>query len=484
MLTNASALRPQIATVFDPRRNSWFRYVIAFIAFVASLTVRFALNPWLGSDRGFIIFVPAIILTTFIAGFGPAVFAAVLAGVAISYFFVPAYGSFGPTADGMVGLATYVIGATAGIVLVHRLRTTNTRLDAERARAEELARQQTLLNDALQIAKQRLEFSLEASGAATWGWNVRENTLDQWTLEYQRLFGFGPNDPETIEIWLARIHPTDRSHITNRMTQIMENAGDDIWSEEFRIIHPDKGERWIFGLGRAFRDSSGRAIRMAGVNMDITDRKRAEEREQLLVRELQHRTKNFFAVVQAIAARTLTGQQTLHQAREAFVGRLMTLARADYQLTSSKLTATSLQELLDSEMAPFAGRYVASGPNVLLPANVVQNFALAVHELATNAAKYGAFGTPDGRILISWTMNTNGEADSVKFAWRETGGPTVVKPERSGFGTSLLTATLGHARIEFAPDGFRYEVDVPIASVNRTAKNDTSQPKTHVRADE
>jgi PAS domain S-box-containing protein len=146
----------------------------------------------------------------------------------------------------------------------------------ERKRAEEELRR----------ARLRLELSLQASGAVTWGWNVVEDRLDEWTPQYRRLYGFAPDESTTVETWLTRVHPDDRARLSDRVQQILDTPGDDEWNEEFRVIHPELGERWIFGLGRAFRDEAGRVLRMTGVNLDITGRKRQEEeRSRLLASE-------------------------------------------------------------------------------------------------------------------------------------------------------------------------------------------------------
>jgi PAS domain S-box-containing protein len=146
----------------------------------------------------------------------------------------------------------------------------------ERKRAEEELRR----------ARLRLELALQASGAFTWGWNVVEDRLDEWTPQYRRLYGFALDEPATVETWLTRVHPDDRARLSDRVQQILDTPGDDEWNEEFRVIHPELGERWIFGLGRAFRDEAGRVLRMTGVTMDITGRKRQEEeRSRLLASE-------------------------------------------------------------------------------------------------------------------------------------------------------------------------------------------------------
>jgi PAS domain S-box-containing protein len=195
------------------------------------------------------------------------------------------------------------------------------------------------------------------------------------------------------------------------------------------------------------------------------DRKRADETEKILVAELQHRTKNLFAVIQALALRSLRGNNVLDDARRAFIGRLTVLARSYERLTNKSWKGASLKDLVRLELEQFGSQAAIDGNDVILSPQAAQNFALALHELATNAAKYGALSNSDGDVAIGWTVvGTNGRG-VLQFSWREKGGPPLVKPQRDGFGTSLLKLTLGEARIEYAPDGLIFEVDLPLDQI-------------------
>jgi two-component sensor histidine kinase len=190
-------------------------------------------------------------------------------------------------------------------------------------------------------------------------------------------------------------------------------------------------------------------------------KKRSEEREKLLVRELQHRAKNIFSVVLALAHQSLRGNGVAKETRDAFVARLHTLARADARLATSAWYGAKLDEVVRGELEPFAGRFEICGEEIYLNPQATQNFALAVHELATNASKYGALSVDIGKVIIGWT---NG-GSSLGFRWEERHGPSVSEPTRSGFGGTLLKATLGDGRISFAESGLIYEVDVPLADI-------------------
>jgi two-component system, chemotaxis family, CheB/CheR fusion protein len=198
---------------------------------------------------------------------------------------------------------------------------------------------------------------------------------------------------------------------------------------------------------------------------DYLERKRAEETEKTLVREIQHRSNNIFAVIDAIAHRTLSGDSTLDQARKAFGGRLQALARAHQQLTKSNWSGANLRDIVRLELEPFAARATARGDNnVIVSPQHTQNFSLVLHELAANAVKYGALSNSTGQVNISWKVTENGDNKVLKFQWREHGGPAVVGPKRQGFGTLLLKSIFPEIQLDFGRRGLSCEIDVPLAN--------------------
>jgi two-component sensor histidine kinase len=161
--------------------------------------------------------------------------------------------------------------------------------------------------------------------------------------------------------------------------------------------------------------------------------------------------------------RTLSGSCSLDEARVAFVGRLHTLARANQQLANRAWRGASLNDVIQSELEPFAGRFkIDAEKDITLSPQAAQNFALAVHELATNAAKYGALSVPQGKVTIGWTIG----AEKLNFRWQEREGPPVAFPRRKGFGTTLLSATLGDGLTQFPAEGFSYEIDLALSAVS------------------
>lgn len=202
------------------------------------------------------------------------------------------------------------------------------------------------------------------------------------------------------------------------------------------------------------------------LKVEVAERKRAEERLSLLVSELTHRVKNLLAVLQSIAVRTLSDTHTIADARRILVGRLHALARAHELLTEACWKGADLGHIVNSEVSGFSDRVRASGPEVFLTASAVQTFALVVHELATNAAKYGALVNAEGQIGVTWSIIEKDDARLLEFRWKETGGPPVVPTTRKGFGLTLIgtmASSMSSApTIDFAPEGISCTIRVPL----------------------
>lgn len=206
---------------------------------------------------------------------------------------------------------------------------------------------------------------------------------------------------------------------------------------------------------------------------DIGLRKQAEARQQLLVNELNHRVKNALATVQAIAAQSLRGAHVPAEARESFTARLMALASANDVLVAENWEGARLEAVARRVASPYEGdsepeRFQISGPDVHLSPAAATAFALALHELATNAAKYGALSRPDGRVRLSWAIEDAGQGGLFKLTWSEQGGPVARPPERTGFGTRLIEKGLaselgGQVSLDYAPEGLTCRVVAPLS---------------------
>jgi two-component sensor histidine kinase/FixJ family two-component response regulator len=204
---------------------------------------------------------------------------------------------------------------------------------------------------------------------------------------------------------------------------------------------------------------------------EVHERKQAEERLTILVQELAHRVKNLLSVFQSITARTLTGARTIDEGREILIGRLQSLGHAHELLTEASWRGADLGATVNAELAGFSERVRVSGPAVQLSPSGVQTFALIVHELSTNAAKYGALSNADGEVEVEWSVDGNGgETSYMDFCWQERGGPLVKPASHEGFGLSLISAvgSNGSSRpaVDFAPSGFVCKLRVPLETIS------------------
>ncbi|WP_375455119.1 sensor histidine kinase [uncultured Methylobacterium sp.] len=220
--------------------------------------------------------------------------------------------------------------------------------------------------------------------------------------------------------------------------------------------------------------ADGRPERILAVSRDITELKRNEARQTLLMQELAHRVKNTLALVQAVAAQTLRNAASLEEAGEALGARLLALAQAHDVLMQGAWASASLAGLVAGAVALHGdgapGRFVVSGPDLTLGARHGLTLALMLHELGTNAAKYGALSTGTGQVAVTWAVESAGAAATLRFRWEESGGPPVSPPTRTGFGTRLIARSLSHGfggavSLAFPPSGAVLTFAAPLASV-------------------
>jgi len=220
-------------------------------------------------------------------------------------------------------------------------------------------------------------------------------------------------------------------------------------------------------------DDAGKPIGVHSIARDVSERKDAEARQTVLIRELQHRTKNLLAVIQSIVTNTLAHSRDLKSANDAMIGRLHALARAQEFISAGSTAGVALRELVEAELTGFATRFKIDGVPLVVGGAFAQQFALVVHELATNAAKYGSLSTPAGRVLISWEITGRSDEPMLGFSWLERGGPPVAAPTEQGFGSQLLSVASSEApRISYGANGLEFRLNVPLGEVMRASKVD------------
>ena len=289
--------------------------------------------------------------------------------------------------------------------------------------------------------------------------------------QIRRILGVGPGEDRDLDSALNFVHPDDRKEVGVRKRQIL--ASEQQYQLTYRIRRPDGEVRWVMDRGQVERDAAGKALRVVGLLVDITDLKEAEQRQRLLFEELNHRVKNTLAIVQSLAQQTQRSKPDPQEFTRAFGERIMSLSRAHDLLTRTAWQGALLKEIVSTVLEPFtayAGRIEVSGDAVELPANITITLALMLNELATNAAKFGALSTDAGKVEISWTVTPmktqDGEGLVVDFIWQERDGPPVAPPKHRGFGSRLLAASAqqikGELDAQFAPEGLRCRLRFPV----------------------
>ena len=264
-------------------------------------------------------------------------------------------------------------------------------------------------------------------------------------------------------------HPDDANRVRQGFLDTVAR-GLDSYEVEYRIIRPSDGEqRWIFGRGRTVRDGRGTPVRYSGVDIDITDRKRAEEHVRLLMNELNHRANNLLTVVQALAHQTADNADAKAFAKR-LSQRIAGLAASNSLLVSGKWQGVELAPLIRSQLSPFVvdleARVALDGPSLRLTPAADQAVGMALHELATNAIKHGALSSPGGTIRIDWSVAEPSAQASFCLTWTERGGPPVAPPQRTGFGRTVIERMIAQAldgttALDFAPAGIVWRFTCP-----------------------
>ena len=237
--------------------------------------------------------------------------------------------------------------------------------------------------------------------------------------------------------------------------------------KEFTGLRSD-GFEFPVEIGLSCIQDSNRTVVTAAI-CEISERKKIEDRRDFLTSELKHRAQNLITVIEVIAGRTFSDEQPVQQAKITFLGRLRALSKAYAVLSDSGFQRAQLADILRQEVDAFSNRIAISGCDVAVSASAAQQFSIVVHELATNSLKYGALSSPDGRISIDAKMKDEDGENLFSFRWVESDGPPVFKPERQGFGTTLLLDPCRqfcrHATLDYRPDGLRYTLDVPVEAI-------------------
>ena len=315
----------------------------------------------------------------------------------------------------------------------------------------------------LREQEEMLRLSQEAGGIGAFDINLSSRAITV-TNQIRQIFGIAPDSNITIELFENLMSPSEHNQAGNSESLALPSSG----HSEYRIQRLDnKEERWVALSTELIPDDEGNTIRMRGIVQDITGRKLAEEQQAMLTAELVHRSKNILAIIQGIANQTLRNTTSAEGARAAFEARIMALSKAqDVLIHGTKSSSADLADIVSNSLSVHAGadekRIRITGTSAILGSRQSLSMVMALHELGTNAVKYGALSTADGYIEISWYFD-NGR---FLFHWAERNGPVVIKPERRGFGSRLIERTLaaslgGTAELHYQPQGLEFQLNAP-----------------------
>ena len=328
--------------------------------------------------------------------------------------------------------------------------------DQTERRAAEEQKQKSLMHD-------RLQFALDAAQLGWWHYDPLRRVISGDTRS-KEIFDVTADEMPFEEI-MKRVHPDDAEKVWAALEPTLDPVHPKRSATECRLRPGDGEMRWVEVHGGAFFGQG--AMSIVGTVQDITERKEREERQHLLVREVNHRTKNMLSVVHAIANQTATA--TADDFVERFSERIKALAASQDLLVCNDWQGVEIEDLVRAQLAPFAnliGHIAMYGPKLRLNAAAAQAVGLALHELATNAVKYGALSMDTGRADIGWGT----DCGAFRMSWTEREGPPVSAPQRRGFGTTVMKTMTersldGAVDLDYAPSGMTWRLTCPAANV-------------------
>jgi PAS domain S-box-containing protein len=293
-----------------------------------------------------------------------------------------------------------------------------------------------------------------------------------WSDEEKRIYGLDPGGPTPVygEMLRRHTHPDDASKLDHDFHDAFEKRA--VFENESRIVRSDGSISWIYNRAQPYFDAAGTLTKYIGATIDITERKRHEEHVQLLMREVNHRSKNLLGLILSIARRTASTDAEDFIRR--FSERIQSLAAAQDLLVKHEWRAVPLADLVRSQLSHFGdligGRICIAGPALSITAAASQALGMALHELATNAAKYGALSRESGRLAIIWSVQAEGPEAQFDLSWEEQGGPRVATPQWRGFGSTVTSSMVkmsvgGQVSIDYAPNGLQWRLTCPAGNI-------------------
>jgi two-component sensor histidine kinase len=321
---------------------------------------------------------------------------------------------------------------------------------------------------AIDRQKRNFDLAMTASKMGTWRYTIADN-ICLYDENAQRLYGLSAaaflHDEEGVK---AKFHDDDLELMWSRVGAALDPNGDGRYEVEYRVKQSDGAWRWLSAWGLVEFDGDGpdrRPVAITGASRDLTDRKEAEAFQRLLLNELKHRVKNTLSTVQAIITQTLGSATDFESAKDALEQRFVSMAKAHDVLIANSWTGASLKDVVSQTLEAFSpSQTEISGDDVEISSRQTLGMSMALHELATNAAKYGALSCPEGKVAVQWAVHDN----VLQLDWREQGGPRVSPPTRKGFGTRLLERLLvgelgGTITLDYQATGVHCQITAALA---------------------
>jgi len=349
--------------------------------------------------------------------------------------------------------------------LVHRLEQLAS-LAASLIKLKEETRRRTVAAEALSRDEKRHALALDAANVASWLWDISTGTVSGNETFY-RMLGVRPGKPMSARKFFMLVHPADRKLTIDRLRNALATGKE--YDGLFRAAHSD---RWLLGRGRVHEwDVDGKPATFLGINVDVTDGQLASERTRLLLRELNHRVKNTLAMLQSLARQTLRQTSDPVEFMDAFAGRLQSLSEAHGLLSDHEWGVIHLKMLLQKQIMPYAIDYDSQieihKDEVELGPDEAVGLGLVLHELATNARKYGSLSVRTGKVVITARIVNEDGHRVLNMTWHEVGGPPVKADGRRGFGSVLIERSLdkilgSSVHVEYLPKGVTAVVRMPL----------------------
>src|SRR5262245_60776023 len=344
---------------------------------------------------------------------------------------------------------------------------TQTAIEAERSLGRALT-ERFRIETALRESEQQLRWLasiVESSHDAILSTDSR-GTITTWNNGAERLYGYTAG--EVIGRPIKILVPPDRPREDHRILERLK-CGERIEDHETVRQRKDGSRVDVSLMISPVKDAEGNVVGASAIVRNITERKRAEEREKMLMAELDHRVKNVLSRVDMVLMSSRIGSSSIDEFTRSVKGRIQSMAAAHYLLSQKGWHGVGLEALVRNQLAPYASHanVAIHGTDVILTPAAIQAMGMVLHELVTNAAKYGAFSVPSGRVAVSWDRKPTGHAANLVFVWREFGAPPISVESKTGYGTRLIRELVPHelggtVDLEFAADGVNCRIELPL----------------------